>query len=351
MDILLITLFICFLLWLLNKYFSWSFQYNVRESPQTIHTKSVSRMGGLAVFAPLFLVSFFIGGNTDDFEMLRKALILSLPVFLVGLIDDIKIHLKPTYRIIAMLPTPLLLFFFLDLQIRDVGLDFFNNLLNYNFVALIFLCFAVVGMVNAFNIIDGFNGLLASYNLLIVVNIYLNLNSSVDIKLVFFITALFFTSLGVFLVNFPFGKIFLGDGGAYLLGVLIPIALIKFQQQLDLSPWYVLVMLIYPTVEVLASIIRRAFFKKASPFNPDALHLHQLVYKRATKILGFKKVRLLHFSVTAFVILLNLPFFALANRFKNDDITLMLISVLFCVVYVLIYLSLLPKRLFLNKIT
>ena len=65
-----------------------------------------------------------------------------------------------------------------------------------------------------------------------------------DLNWFTYIVAIFFAILAVFIVNFPFGKIFLGDGGAYLLGALIPVGLIKFTFDNNFSPWYVLAMLI-----------------------------------------------------------------------------------------------------------
>ena len=95
-----------------------------------------------------------------------------------------------------------------------------------------------------------------------------------------------FALLGIFTLNL-FGKIFLGDAGAYFIGTLIAIGLIIHQQTNDLSPWYVFLMLIYPITEVLFSFIRKTFIRKKT-FEPDGLHFHMLIYKRVSKKLDLK---------------------------------------------------------------
>ena len=82
-----------------------------------------------------------------------------------------------------------------------------------------------------------------------------------------FMVALFFSTFAVFIFNFPFGKLFLGDAGAYLLGALIPVGLIEYTFDNDYSPWFVLAMLIYPVSEVIISVVRKVFFRKCQLCN------------------------------------------------------------------------------------
>ena len=88
--------------------------------------------------------------------------------------------------------------------------------------------------------------------------------------------AIFFSVLAVFIVNFPFGKIFLGDAGAYFLGALIPVGLIKYTFDNDFSPWFVLAILIYPVTEVMVSIARKVLIRGRSALEPDGLHFHHV---------------------------------------------------------------------------
>jgi UDP-N-acetylmuramyl pentapeptide phosphotransferase/UDP-N-acetylglucosamine-1-phosphate transferase len=87
-------------------------------------------------------------------------------------------------------------------------------------------------------------------------------------------------TLGFFLLNYPLGKLFLGDGGAYFLGFWVAEMAVLLVQRSDVGAWQVLAICAYPVIEVMFSIYRRKFIKKVSPGAADALHLHTLVYRR-----------------------------------------------------------------------
>jgi UDP-N-acetylmuramyl pentapeptide phosphotransferase/UDP-N-acetylglucosamine-1-phosphate transferase len=88
-------------------------------------------------------------------------------------------------------------------------------------------------------------------------------------------------TLGFLLLNYPSGKMFLGDGGAYFLGFWVSeMAVLLLVRHPGVNAWQVLGICAYPVIEVLFSIYRRRFIKKVSPGAPDALHLHTLVFRR-----------------------------------------------------------------------
>ena len=87
--------------------------------------------------------------------------------------------------------------------------------------------------------------------------------------------------LGFFILNFPGGFIFLGDGGAYLLGfVIAELAILLLQRQPVVSPMCPLLLCIYPVFETLFSIYRRKWLRGQPVGMPDAVHLHSLIYRR-----------------------------------------------------------------------
>ena len=98
-----------------------------------------------------------------------------------------------------------------------------------------------------------------------------------------YMVAIFFAVLGVFIFNFPFGKIFLGDAGAYLLGALVPIGLIDYTFSNDFSPWFVLAILIYPVSEVIVSIGEKYFLEKCLHCSQMA-YVHMLIYKKVANV-------------------------------------------------------------------
>ncbi|HEU0199002.1 MAG TPA: glycosyl transferase, partial [Burkholderiaceae bacterium] len=89
---------------------------------------------------------------------------------------------------------------------------------------------------------------------------------------------------GFLVWNYPFGRIFLGDGGAYFLGFMLgALAILLVVRNPVVSAWFPLLLLAYPLVEVAFSIYRRMVMRGRHPGLPDAVHLHQLLYKRLVR--------------------------------------------------------------------
>ena len=338
------TLVIIFstLFWFLNK----NFKTPRRNSPQTFHKKSTSRMGGVAAMLAL-VVHVFFASRPDIFHpVLSKVILCSIPIFAAGFLDDLGLNVKPWQRIIIMLPSPILHFSYAEIQVTSVGIDFFDYILSFEIAALLFLIFAIVGIANAFNIIDGFNGLLLSYCFGIALSILFN-NQFVATAYEYTLD-LMAVILGLLLFNF-FGKIFMGDAGAYMLGIIISSGVIVLQQNNDYSPWYVFLIFIYPVTEVLTSIIRKVFIRNRSAMEPDGLHFHMLIYKRLSKKIGFRRLRLRHFLVTLTLFILNMPFLIAANLFASEQNILIFLCGWYILVYLMIYFILLPKYIFKSK--
>jgi UDP-N-acetylmuramyl pentapeptide phosphotransferase/UDP-N-acetylglucosamine-1-phosphate transferase len=90
-------------------------------------------------------------------------------------------------------------------------------------------------------------------------------------------------TLGFLFWNYPRGLIFAGDGGAYLWGVVIAlVSILLVQRHPQVSPWFVVLLLIYPVWETLFSVYRKVV-RGDSPGMADALHLHQLIYRRLVR--------------------------------------------------------------------
>ena len=341
MEAYLTSILLSSLFWYTNKYIKYTPK---RNSPQTFHKKSTSRMGGPVLFLSLLFWYLLDYKNIDSIFL--SILISSIPIFIAGFLDDLFFDVKPYQRLLLMIPTPILLFFFVGLEVRFVDIGFIDMLLRFDTFALVFLIFAFVGIANSFNIIDGFNALLLGYCFTIFATLYISGNAAGDFY--FFLRPIFFALLGIFTLNL-FGKIFLGDAGAYLLGTLTATGLIIHQQTNDLSPWFVFLMLIYPVTEVLFSFIRKTFIRGKSALQPDGLHFHMLIYKRVSNKIGFRRVRVRHLIVTLFIVSINLPFMVSANIFSTNSYALIFISFWYLLVYALIYFILLPKYIFKQK--
>jgi hypothetical protein len=146
--------------------------------------------------------------------------------------------------------------------------------------SVIFTAFAVGGVANAINIIDGFNGLASTMATLAFVGYALIAWQVGDYTLANTSLVLAACVWGFFWVNWPFGKIFLGDGGSYFIGFALAwVAVMLLARNPAVSAFAALVVCVHPVTEVLFSIYRRKV-RKDHPGMPDRLHFHSLVKRR-----------------------------------------------------------------------
>jgi len=145
----------------------------------------------------------------------------------------------------------------------------------------------VAGFTHSINIIDGFHGL-ASGSVIIMLFALMALAWLCQDSLVLYLSGvLLLSTLGFFLMNWPFGKIFLGDAGAYLLGFwVVELGLMLVNRNPRISPMAPVVVGIFPLIETLFSMYRRKFVRQHPINHPDGLHLHTLIYKRVLARLG-----------------------------------------------------------------
>jgi UDP-N-acetylmuramyl pentapeptide phosphotransferase/UDP-N-acetylglucosamine-1-phosphate transferase len=292
------------------------------DKPQKFHKKPVPRAGGIGIMASLILFFFTPFGI--------KLFIPSLLAFISGIFEDFHNSLNYKTRLILQIVAAISAIIIANALITYLGLGIE---LPY-FVAIIFTIFALVGITNAINIIDGFNGLAVTVVILSLISLGFIANIHNHQGLLQAITILLGGSFGFFVLVFPKGKIFLGDGGAYLLGFLIGIFGIYLAgNYADVSPWYVLAIFIYPVWEVIFSIIRKLSMKK-SPMKPDSLHFHMLIYRNLSKNNPLTAV---------FINALVAPFILFATINAHCSICNILIVIIFISIYTLLYWYLYKK--------
>lgn len=341
-DIFLASFFLSLFFWITNGRVSWLKKIflprSITTDPQSIHKESISRLGGTAIFLTLFIVSFILNRDVEIYEQTRLILMCSIPMYVAGLVDDFKITSSAYLRIAIMTISVFCVWNILGLRIQTVDIWFIDYFLEIPLIQFLFICIAIVGVANAFNIVDGFNGLVQSHVLAIGLSLIAGLSINNEQETTLFFLAVIFSTLGVFMLNFPFGKIFLGDSGAYLLGFLVSLAVIFHYQQNNLSPWYVLAMLSYPVFEVIFSIIRKLKIKR-SPMKPDDLHLHMLIHKKVKKALGTSEdfYWMNHTGVTVILFSFNFPFLLLAQTFSTDTPSLVMVNLFYALSYSTIY--------------
>ena len=245
--------------------------------PQAFHQKPTGRAGGIAILSLFCLFIFFYFLIFDVF--LKDYLTISLLLFSLGFLDDIKIKINPNIRLVLMLTLLVFCINIFSIQITSSGLNFLNLWLTNNLFQTCFVLLCCLFIINGANLIDGFKGLLGIHFLLInSIFLIINLsNQNQNISIILF--AQIIIVLSFLLFNFPKAKIFLGDSGSYLLGALIAFNAIKTHElNLNISPFFYTSILFYLFYEVFFSFIRKTL-KKKSPLKPDNFHLHMLFYQ------------------------------------------------------------------------
>jgi len=260
---------------------------------QKFHNWQAPRTGGFAIFLSLIFVciAFFIVGKDFSYKFLLTV-VSSLPVFLGGFIEDITKKVSPKIRLLSAFLSGILACFLLDANLLRIEIPYFDDALKESYIfSILFTAFALTGVSNAINIIDGFNGLASGVSIIVFLS-YAYVSFLVGDNFLLYLNLCIFASLmGFFLWNYPFGRIFLGDGGAYTLGFLAGLTgVLLVNNHPQVSAWFPFLLLIYPIWETIFSIWRRKFARSLSPFEPDSVHLHTLIYKRIVRS-KFRKIK------------------------------------------------------------
>ena len=287
-----------------------------KEKPQKFHDEPVPRAGGIGIIVALGLLALSPFGLK-----LIPSIILA---FLSGIFEDFHNSLSARLRLILQTIAAASAIWLTNSIVTYLGLGI---TLPYE-IGIIFSIFAIVGMVNAINIIDGFNGLASGVILLILSSFAIISYQQHNTELLSVISITAGATLGFFVLVFPKGKIFLGDGGAYLLGFIVALVGIFLAGRYDgVSPWYILAIFIYPVWEVVFSIIRK-FSIGLSPMKPDIYHMHMLIHRQITKNNPLTAV---------FILIAIIPQTIFSTVYANSSKYNMMVSLLFIVLYVVFY--------------
>jgi UDP-N-acetylmuramyl pentapeptide phosphotransferase/UDP-N-acetylglucosamine-1-phosphate transferase len=251
-------------------------------SPQHVHREPTSRLGGgIVCLAFVAGVALVMAVGRVRSPPLAALLACALPVLLAGLWEDAARHLSPRRRLVAAALSGLLASAFAGGIIARLDFPFVDGWLDYRPFAILLTCFMVMGACNALNLIDGAHGLLGGTALLMFAGLA-GAADHVGDRLVFVQAVGMIGALAGFLCwNYPRGRVFMGDGGAYFVGFVYAQMSIQIVARNEhLSAWFVIMLAAYPIVETLYSIFRRKILLRTPSTQPDALHLHSLLYRR-----------------------------------------------------------------------
>ena len=251
------------------------------SGPQKFHINAVPRIGGISIVVSLFMATLLRLSNPSSFPVEITLLVCAIPTFAIGLTEDLTKKVSIRLRLLFTAIAAALLVYLAPLQITRLDIPYIDLIFTLPIVGAVLTIFAITGLANAYNIIDGFNGLASMVGvitLLALAYVGLALADPVIIYLSLIMAA---AILGFFIWNYPRGLIFLGDGGAYLIGFWIASlsVLLTYRHQ-EISPWFALLINSYPIMETLFTIYRRRIHQGKSPAQPDRIHFHTLVYRR-----------------------------------------------------------------------
>ena len=310
--------------------------------PQAFHFKSTPRIGGflIFVFLTIFLIIFY---NKNLFSF--KVIILGTFFFSLGFLGDLNINIKPELRLLFMLIVSSLLIYFLDIRILSAQLSILNNLINsHKIISSIFVCLALLFVINGCNFIDGFNGLLIIHSIIILGILYfINAQNSNDDHIKYFILFSIIVCFSVLFFNFPKARIFLGDIGAYFLGSIISLVIIELSNLNKIvSPFFFASILFYIFFEVFFSFFRKIIFLRSSPLKPDKKHLHMLFFKFIfSKVKKIERANYLTgFLINFFYFLLIFPLLF----FYKDKIFCQIYFLILLIIYLFSYLYINQKK-------
>ena len=289
---------------------------------------SVPLTGGVFIFL----------GFLFNYDGIYSFILFSLAILILGILSDLKLIRSAKKKLLLQIFFILFYIIYNDVQLSDTRIDFLDMILRNNYINYFFVTFCILIIVNGSNFIDGMNTLCIGYYLLITSIIYyLKLSDLISIENIS-ILYLFIVLLFAFIINLK-NKFFLGDSGAYLIGFIFSILLINiYKWNPGLSPFFIILLLWYPSYENLFSIFRKNILKKSAMY-PDAKHAHQLIYFFINK-----RYRLTSFQSNIFTSQIintyNFLIILIALNFISNSIIQISLIVFNIMFYNLIYLKL-----------
>ena len=295
----------------------------------------------IPVSAGFFLMIFILIFNKD---FSKFSLVLMFLIFFSGFLSDIFKNFSPLLRLLIQFISSYFFIISNDIFIIDTRVNFLNNLLlNYEYLSIIFTIFCIIVLINGTNFIDGVNINAIGYYIIVYSiifyvckseNIFINFNFLIQLILLLF----FLLILNIL------NKTQLGDGGSYLLAFFTAIYLIQVaNDNITISPYFIILLLWYPCFENLFSIIRK-IYQKQKISNADNLHLHQLIFLFLKK----KKISNINNLTGVIIVIYNLFSFLITVPYVDKTkiiLVVLLVNVLF---YIYLYNKLVID-LFKNK--
>lgn len=300
---------------------------------QKLHLVSTPRVGGVAIF--LGVAAAYIVASAERAAILGPLWMAGCVAFAFGLLEDLTKRVPVSTRLLATVLSGVVGWAITGVSLSRVGVPFVDLALAHQGASVLLTAIAIGGIANAINIIDGLNGLASAMKFIALTTVACIAYAEGDASLAFATLSIAAAVLGFFLVNWPMGKLFLGDGGSYFGGFALAWSCVLLvERNQAIAPFAALMVCIYPFIEVLFSIYRRKL-KQMSPGRPDNQHLHTLIYRRYVVTVA---PTVKENSVAGILVaMLNLPPAIAAYYLRHSNLWACIACVGFCIAYVLIY--------------
>mgnify|MGYP001211365779 CR=1 FL=1 len=298
------------------------------ENHKKYSTKNNSNLlGGILIIFFLSYYNLFIEKNYLLYLFL-------LSVFFIGLMADIRRINSVSQRFFLQLIIVICFVSLINIEINYTKIKFVDELLEINLVNILFVTFCLLVLINGTNFLDGINGLVITYYIIIFFIFLFNLNNFIFDKI--FLSNILYVLCLMLTLNL-LGLIYLGDSGSYILSLISGIFLINFASDNNsISPYFVVILLWYPCFELLFSMMRRSL-KESKTYKPDTTHLHQIIYKHLKYNSKIKNNLFLHLITTFIINFYNLVCFIVTLKYIYNSKILILIISVNIIVYVSIY--------------
>ena len=255
-------------------------------------------------------------------------------IFIVGFMSDIKKLNNVGLRFFLQLILIILFSKIMGTEIQTTKIDFIDQILSHEHLNIAFVTFCLMVLINGGNFIDGLNGLMLKYYILIYLFIFFYFGYNSGIDKIFLLN--FILVLTILLSLNLTGHIYMGDSGAYLLSLFTGVYLINFSyNNTFVSPYFIILLLWYPCFELLFSMIRR-FIYKSKTYKPDVLHLHQFIYNLFKSKINTNNL-ICHFLTSLSINFYNLIIFIFASNFIYNSEILISIIIGNIIIYLSVY--------------
>jgi len=321
----------------------WSHDH-VQTGPQKFHAVPTPRIGGAGLMIGLLVAGAALPAmeRGSSGELFGYLLFSSLPAFLGGITEDVTKKVSVPARLALTMLAAAAGAWLLGAIIPRLDVPGLDTLLRWTPFAVAFTIFAAGGVANAINIIDGYNGLASGHAVIVLAAMAFVSAQVGDAFLFTAALAMIGALLGFLVWNYPRGRIFLGDGGAYLLGFwMAELSVLLVARHREISPWFPMLLLVFPIWETLFSMYRRKIVLGLSPGQADRFHMHQVIYaflhKRASNTDDPARMTRRNSEVAPYCWAMSLASAVPAIFLWKSTPWLVTAALVFCTVYLLIY--------------